>query len=64
MYPPGFEPEILGFLAGHLVHLAIVTVDYMSFKLLKYSEVTGNAWSVSKQVAIQHIKLLKCKCKP
>ena len=64
MYLPGIEPAILGFLAGHLVHLAIVTIDYMCFKLFKYSEMTGNALGVSKHVAIQRIKLLKFKCKP
>ena len=45
MSPPvGFEPATLGFLAGHLARLAIGTVDYLYFKLLQYSEVTGNVW--------------------
>ena len=48
MSPSCFEPTTLGFLAGHLVRLAIGTVDYMCFKLLQYSEVTGNAWIISK----------------
>ena len=38
-------------------------VDYLCFKLLQYSEVTGNAWDVSKHVEIQLIKVLKFKCK-
>ena len=38
----GIEPAILCFLAGHLVRLAIETVDYLCFKLLQYIEVTGN----------------------
>ena len=58
MSPPGIEQAILGFLAGHLGHLAIGTVEYLCFKLLQYSEVTGNAWNVSKHVAIQCIKLI------
>ena len=53
MSPPGIEPVIIGFLAGHLVRLAIGKVDSLCFKLLQYSEVTGNARGVSKHVIIQ-----------
>ena len=63
MPPQGIEPVTLWFLAGHLDRLAIETVHYLCFKLLQYSEVTGNAWGVSKHVAIQLIKVLKLKCK-
>ena len=63
MFPPGMEPATLCVLAGHLVHLATEAVDYLCFKLLQYIEVTGNAWGISKQVAIQRIKLLMFKCK-
>ena len=59
MSPPGIEPAILGFLAGHLVRLAIGTVDYLCYKLLQYSEVTGNAWVVTKHVTIQCIKFIR-----
>ena len=38
-------------------------VEYLCFKLLQYSEMTGNAWDVSKHVAVQLIKVLKFKCK-
>ena len=58
----GIEPAALSFLAGHLDRLAIETVDYLCFKLLQYSEVTGNAWGVSKHVARQLINALKFKC--
>ena len=61
MFPPGIEPAILHVLAGHLVRLAIKTVDYLRFKLVQYSEVTGNAWGVSKHVEIQWIKLILIK---
>ena len=61
MSPPSIEPATFWFLAGHLDRLAIETVDYLCFKLLQYSEVTGNAWGVSKHVAIQLIKVLKFK---
>ena len=50
MSPPGIEPATLGFLARHLVRLAIGTVDNLCFKLLQYSEVTCNAWGISKHV--------------
>ena len=65
MSPPGIEPATLCILAGHLDHLAIDAVDYLCFKLLQYSEVTGtcNALDVSKHVAIQLIKVLKFKYK-
>ena len=65
MSPPGIEPATLCILAGHLDRLAIEAVDYLTvcFKHLQYSEVTGNAWDVTKHVAIQHIKMLKFKCK-
>ena len=46
MSPPGIEPATLWFPAPHLDRLAIQTVDYLFFfKLLQYSEVTGNAWA-------------------
>ena len=58
MSPPGIEPAILDFLAGHLVRLAIGIVDKL-FKLLQHSEVSGKvAVGVSKHVAIQCIKLI------
>ena len=38
----------LVFLARHLTRLAIETVDLLYLKRLHYSEVTGNAWVVSK----------------
>ena len=63
MSSPDIEPGTLWFLAGHLDRLAIASVDYMCFKLLQYSEVTGNAWGISKHVAIQLIKVLKFKYK-
>ena len=63
MSPPGIEPTTLWLLAGRLDRLAIEKVDYLCFILLQYSEVTGNAWGVSKHVAIQSIKVLKFKCK-
>ena len=44
MSPPSIESATFWFLAGHLDRLAIETVDYPCFKLLQYSEVTGNAW--------------------
>ena len=53
MSPPGIEPAKLWFLAGYLDRLAIKTVDYLCFKLFQYSEMTGNAWDVSKHVTIQ-----------
>ena len=56
MSPPDIESPTLCILAGHLDHLAIVAVEYLCFKLLQYSEVTGNAWGVTKHVAIQLIK--------
>ena len=59
----GCRTSDLCFQAGHLDRLAIETVDYLCFKLLQYSEVIGNAWGVSKHVAIQLIKVLKFKCK-
>ena len=34
MCPPGIEPAALGFSAGHLVRLAIGTIDYLCFKPL------------------------------
>ena len=55
------EPATFCVLAGHLVRLTIEAVDYLSFKLFQYSEVTGNAWGVSKQVAIQWVKLILIK---
>ena len=61
MFPPGIEPATLCVLAGHLVRLAIETVDNLRFKLFQYSEVTGNAWGVSKHMAIQWIKLILFK---
>ena len=63
MLSPGIEQATLCVLAGHLVHLAIETVDYLCLKPLQYIEVTGNVWGVSKHVAIQRIKLLMFKCK-
>ena len=36
MSPPGIEPATLGFLVGHLVRLAIRTVDDRCFILLLY----------------------------
>ena len=63
MSPSCIEPATLCILAGHLDRLAIEAVDYLCFKLLQYSEVTGNARDVSKHVAIQLIKVLKFKCK-
>ena len=63
MSPPGIEPATLCILTGHLNRLAIEALDYLCFKLLQYSEMTGNAWGVSKQVAMQLIKVLKFKCK-
>ena len=63
MSPPGIEPASLWFLAGSLDRLAIETVDYLYFKLVQYSEVTGKAWGVSKHVAVQLMKVLNCKCK-
>ena len=59
--PPSIEPATFWFLAGYLDRLAIETLDYLCFKLLQYSEVTGNAWGVSKHVKIQLIKVLKLK---
>ena len=44
-----------------LVHLATEAVNYLCFKLLQYIKVTGNAWGLSKHVAIQRIKLLMFK---
>ena len=61
MSPPGIEPAILGFLAEHLVRFAIGTVAYLCFKLLQYSEVTGNVWGVFKTVEIQRIKMVQAK---
>ena len=58
MSPPGIEPATLWFLARHLDHLAIEAVDYLCFKLIQYSEMTGYVWGVSKHVAIQYIKLI------
>ena len=52
-----YRTSDLCILAGHLDRLAIEAVDYLCFKLLQYSEVTGNAWGVSKHVAIN---LSKC----
>ena len=63
MSPPSIEIASIGFLAGHLVRLAIRTNDYIYFKILQYSEVTDNAWSVSKHVSKQRIILLKLKVK-
>ena len=63
MSPPGIEPATHWFLARRIDRLALETVDYLCFKHLQYNEVTGNAWGVSKQVAIQLIKVLKFKCK-
>ena len=56
MSPPSIESATLWFLAGHLDCLAIETVDYLCFKLFQYSEMTDNAWGVSKHMAIQYIK--------
>ena len=56
MYLSGFEQATLGFLAGHIVRLAARIVDYLCFRLLPYSEVSGDAWDVWKHVAIQRIK--------
>ena len=53
MSPSNIEPATLWFLAGHLDRFAIETVDYLCFKLVQCSEMTGNAWGVSKHVAIQ-----------
>ena len=53
MSPSSIEPATLWFLAGHLDRLAIETVDYLCFKLFQYSEMTGNAWGVSKHVQTQ-----------
>ena len=58
MSPPGIKSATLGFLAGHLVRLAIGTVDYLCFKLFQYSEVTGNLLGVSKDMTVQFIKLV------
>ena len=58
MSPPGIEQATHWFLAWHLDPLSIKTVDYLFFKLFQYSEVTGNAWDVSKHVTIQLIKVL------
>ena len=63
MSPSGVEPATRCFLAGHLNRLAFEAVDYLCFKLLQYSEVTGYALGVSKHVAIQLIKVLKFICK-
>ena len=56
------EQATLCVLAGHLVCLAIETVDNLCFKLFQYSEVTGNALGVFKHTAIQWIKLILIKC--
>ena len=56
MSSSGVEPANLCFLAGHLYRLAIETADYLCFKLVQYSEMTGNAWGVSKHMAIQYIR--------
>ena len=56
MSPSGIEQATLWFLALQLDRLAIEAVDYLCFKLVQYSEMTGNAWGVSKHVAIQYIK--------
>ena len=58
MYPPGIAPATLCILAGHLDRFAIEAVEYQCFKLVQYSEMTGNSWGVSKYVAIQYIKLI------
>ena len=50
MSPPDIEPATVDFLTGHPVRLAIDIVDNLS--------IPGNAWGVSKHVAIKHIKLL------
>ena len=55
MSPPGIEPATLCILAVHLDRLAIEAVDYLCFKLVQYNEMTGNAWGVCKQVAIQYL---------
>ena len=53
MSPSSIEPATLWFLVGHLDRLAIETVDYLWFKLFQYSEMTDNAWGVSKHVQAQ-----------
>ena len=58
MSPPGIESTTLCFQAGHLICSAIEPVDYLCFQHLQYSEVTGNAWVVSKDMAVQFIKLI------
>ena len=43
MSQTGIELATLRFLAKHLEGLAIDRVDYLCFKLLQYSEDSGNA---------------------
>ena len=52
MSPLGIDSATLWFLAGHLDRLAIEAVDYLCFKLVQYSEMTGIAWGFSKHVAL------------
>ena len=63
MSPPSIETATFWFLAGYLDRLATEPVDYLCFKLLHYSEGTGNAWGVSKHMEMHLIKVLKFKCK-
>ena len=62
-YSAGYRPATFGFQAGRLVRLVIGTVDYLLFKLLQYTKVTGNARGVSKHMVLQRIKLWKFKYK-
>ena len=51
---PGIDPATLWFLAGHVDRLAIKAVDDLCFKLVQYSEMTGNTWGVT----IQYLKFI------
>ena len=59
MSPPSIEPATFWFLAGYLDRLAIEAVDYLCFKLLQYSEVTGNYMRGASPNTLQYI-LSKC----
>ena len=38
--------------------MAIETVDYMCFNLVKYSGMTGNTWGVSKHVSFRNLDVI------
>ena len=57
MSRPGIEPTTSSRTPSPFGYRDSFETD-LYFKLLQYSEVTGNAWGVSKHVSIQCIKLI------